>query len=61
MSYKKTMYQGVPGKESKTAEGPERAANNDVCRCKEVSEMGPRQLFKLMISDLAFWKKRKKE
>ena len=59
MRNKKTIDQNSSGKENKTAEGSERAANDDACRCKEVSEMGPRQLVKLMISDLAFWKKKK--
>ncbi len=36
------------------------AGKEDACRCKKVSEMKPRQLFGLMISDLAFWKKRKR-
>jgi len=32
-------------------------ASHDDCRCKEVSEMNPRELLRLMMSDLAFWKK----
>jgi hypothetical protein len=60
MRYKKTIDQGIPSKENRTHEEPNRAAKDDVCRCKEVSDMEPRQLFKLMISDLAFWRKRKK-
>jgi len=59
MHYKKTIDQSGSGKEYKTAEGPKRASNDDACRCQEVSEMGPKQLFKLMISDLTFWKKKK--
>lgn len=31
------------------------------CRCKEVSEMSPRDLVRTMFNDLAFWKKEKKE
>lgn len=31
------------------------------CRCKEVSEMSPRDLLRTMFNDLAFWKKEKKE
>jgi hypothetical protein len=27
------------------------------CRCKATSEMKPRQLLKLMMSDLLFWKR----
>jgi hypothetical protein len=34
------------------------AAGGDDCRCEEVSRMKPRQLLGLMLSDLAFWKKR---
>ena len=30
------------------------------CRCKEVSRKSVPELFKLMVSDLAFWKKDKK-
>jgi hypothetical protein len=59
MRYQKTADPAGPRKEKKTAEGWAGAANDD-CRCKEVSEMKPRQLFRLMISDLAFWKKKKK-
>lgn len=29
----------------------------DDCRCKETSQMTPRQLLGLMLSDLAFWMK----
>ena len=28
------------------------------CRCEEVSKKTPRELLKLMLSDLAFWKKK---
>ncbi len=34
--------------------------HDDTCRCKEASTMTPRELLKLMIDDLAFWKKEKK-
>ncbi len=50
----------APEKEKKTAEPHAEAGKEDACRCKEVSEMKPRQLFGLMISDLAFWKRAKK-
>lgn len=40
-----------PAKES-TADGKE-----EDCRCKEVSKKTPMELLKLMISDLAIWKK----
>lgn len=58
--YQKTAGPGGPGKEKKTAERQAGAGSNDACRCKEVSEMKPRKLFGLMISDLAFWKRTKK-
>ncbi len=60
MRFQKTSDPGGPGEKNETAKGPVREANDDACRCKEVSEMEPRQLFRLMISDLAFWKKKKK-
>lgn len=31
----------------------------DACRCKDVSRMTPKGLFSLMLSDLAFWKRRR--
>lgn len=37
------------------------AAHGDACRCKEASKMTPRELLELMMKDLAFWKKEKKE
>jgi hypothetical protein len=56
--YQKTVSQDDPEKEKKTAE-PQ--SGDDACRCKKTSEMTPRELLKLMISDLAFWKKAKKD
>ncbi len=58
--YQKTSGPGGPVKENKTAERHAGAGKDGTCRCKEVSEMPPRKLFGLMISDLAFWKKAKK-
>lgn len=40
--------------------GPQAQAAGDLCRCKETALMKPRQLLRLMIDDLAFWKKTKK-
>ena len=54
--YPKTSDAGSPGKDEKAAE---QQAGDD-CRCKEASQMSPGQLLKLMMSDLAFWKKMKK-
>ena len=59
--YPKTIDSGAPGKDEKTAESQAGAGKDDACRCKEASEMSPGQLFKLMVSDLAFWKKAKKD
>jgi hypothetical protein len=41
---------------------PEREAgeeSEESCRCKEVAKKTPLDLLKLMVSDLAFWKKAK--
>ncbi len=46
--------------ERKSAD-PQVRARNDACRCKETSEMTPRELLKLMINDLSFWKRGNKE
>jgi hypothetical protein len=59
--YPKTVDSAAPGKEKKAAEDRARAGKDDDCRCKETSKMTPRELLGLMISDLAFWKKSKKE
>jgi hypothetical protein len=55
----KTVQPGGPGNEKKTAE-PQTQAAGDACRCKETALMTPRQLLRLMISDLSFRKKGKK-
>jgi hypothetical protein len=47
------------GKDENAAESRAGAGKDDACRCKEASEMSPGQLLKLMVSDLAFWKKMK--
>ncbi len=49
-----------PAEEKRTAEQQAGRGKDEPCRCKEVSEMPPRKLFRLMLSDLAFWKKAKK-
>jgi hypothetical protein len=51
---------GGQGKEKKPAEAQAGAGKDDACRCKETSQMTPRELLKLMMNDLAFWKKEKK-
>lgn len=53
--YPKTSDPGKPGKDEKAAE----ARAGDDCRCKEASQMSPGELLKLMVNDLAFWKKTK--
>ncbi len=59
MRYEKTNIPGGQEKKKQAAEGTTMPAD-DACRCKEVSEMKPRQLLRLMMGDLAFWKKMKK-
>jgi len=59
--YQKTVDPIGPEKEKKTAESDAGASKDDACRCKETSEMAPRELLRRMMSDLAFWKKAKKE
>jgi hypothetical protein len=46
-----------PIEERKTGEKAEVDLN--ACRCKEVSRKSPRDLLKLMVDDLVFWKKEK--
>ncbi len=60
IQYPKTVDPGGPGTEKKIAAPQAEAGKEDACRCKEASEMTPRQLIGLMLSDLAFWKKAKK-
>jgi len=55
----KTVHPVGPENE-KTTGGPQAQAAGDLCRCKETALMKPRQLLRLMIDDLAFWKKAKK-
>ena len=49
-----TLPGGIPKRES-PADG---AGPDDSCRCKEVARKTPQELLKLMISDLAFWRKK---
>jgi len=57
--YPKTVDPRQSGKDEKAAESQAGAEKDDACRCKAASEMSPGELFKLMVSDLAFWKKAK--
>lgn len=52
---------GSGSREKESADVHDGAGHDDACRCKETSKMAPRELLKLMMSDLAFWKKSKKE
>lgn len=56
--YPRTSEPGRPGKDENAAEA---RRGVDDCRCKEASQLSPGQLLKLMVSDLAFWKKMKKK
>jgi len=58
--YNKIDDPSGPGKEKEAAEMQAGAGKDDTCRCKETSKMTPRELLRLMFSDLAFWKKVKK-
>jgi hypothetical protein len=57
----KTAGSGGREKKKDTADVHGGAGHDDSCRCQEASKMSPRELLKLMMSDLAFWKKPKKE
>ncbi|HET6515323.1 MAG TPA: hypothetical protein VFG09_09215 [Thermodesulfovibrionales bacterium] len=48
-----------PLEKERTGEDQGEEAGADSCRCKEVSKKTPLELLKLMIDDLAFWKKGK--
>jgi hypothetical protein len=52
---------GGTGKGHDAADPQARADKDDSCRCKEASKMTPRELLRLMIGDLTFWKKTNKE
>lgn len=59
--YDKNIGLPSPETEERSAQGRVRHGTEDICRCKEVSLMKPPKLFKLMVNDLAFWKKKKKK
>jgi hypothetical protein len=48
-----------PAEAAKDREPAVSAADDDPCRCKQVSVMTPRELLGTMLSDLAFWKKKR--
>jgi hypothetical protein len=55
--YQKTAHLRGPEKEREPEVSQTGAAGKDACRCKKALELSPGELVKLMISDLAFWKK----
>ncbi len=59
--YPKTGDSDKSEKEKKATENQAAAGSEETCRCKETSKMTPRELLRLMMSDLTFWKKAKKE
>lgn len=59
--YPKTAAQNGPENVKKSAAGHAGVGHDENCRCQEASKMTPQELLKLMMSDLAFWKKKKKE
>jgi hypothetical protein len=59
--YQKPPGPRSPGEEGKNAVRQTAAGKDDACRCKEASDMTAGELLRLMFSDLAFWKKEKKE
>ncbi len=58
--YPKDGQHGDAGPGTTAAQQTE-AGQGDSCRCKETSQMTPRELLKLMIRDLSFWKKQDKK
>jgi len=50
---------GGHAEKKKTEERKETDSPADNCRCKEVSKKTLPEMFRLMISDLSFWKKTK--
>jgi hypothetical protein len=57
----KTVHSHGAEKEREPAGPRTGTGSEDACRCKEASRMSPRELLKLMVKDLAFWKKTDKE
>ena len=51
----------VAGKQSsedeKRPDAGHKDSDEDACRCKEAAKKTPLELLKLMLNDLAFWKK----
>lgn len=50
------------GREMKdNPERPDGMNPGDACRCKETAKMTPGELLKLMMKDLAFWRRSKRD
>lgn len=56
----KTVPPSNPEKEKGPAASHAGEGKDGTCRCKEASKMTPRELLRLMFSDLTFWKREKK-
>lgn len=52
-------YKGKSSRESEKTAGQEADLSEDACRCKEVSKKTVPEMLRLMLDDLAFWKKAK--
>jgi hypothetical protein len=73
MGYNDGEERGMAIRNMKTPETPGRGRGKDAahehagtdhdetCRCKETSKMSPQELLRLMVNDLAFWKKTKRD
>jgi len=48
-------------KEEKFLKKEVKEGNEESCRCKEVAKKTPREMLRLMINDMAFWKKNKEQ
>lgn len=60
-SNKKTiLFDRNPAGREKQVEEKSASGSNEECRCKEVSKKTFPEMIKLMLDDLAFWKKEKK-
>jgi hypothetical protein len=59
--YEKTGGRDDGEKEKKNSEKPDGMNPSETCRCKETSKMTPGELLKLMIKDLASWRRAKRD
>ncbi len=56
-----TRYQNAVEPGPGNGKKAEEKVKDESCRCKETSALSPRELLKLMIRDLAIWKKERKK